>query len=443
MSGFYTNEQGKAIKFAEGDVSLQASMPVGSIFPSAIPIIDRRVHLLDGTTISQEGTYENFAILIKALISAGYNITCTQEEFDTSVSTYGQCGKFVVDNDAKTIRLPLITEFIASNNGGQEIGLAQLDEFKSHTHLGLMADDVAGNSNAAKMAYNNYINRQTMSYTGGDETRPKNIRYPYYIVLASGFKTNADIIIDPFIDDVEKIKSKYVKSATVEDDILKITDQNNNIIEFQGGGGSSENCVSTNTEQEISAYKNFLEGIGISDSFNLKKLESTTETPHIDPRNLKDGIYFLPRNTSVYIQTNGVTSLGEGFYIVSTKTNGGTGKYWFYFGERSGQPTIMKGYLTTSGGSYEEVKTSGFIKTGETYTQNISCNYSGEKSILSLTGHSTEGTFLDFVNFEDGIGKTCSIGINEEFKPVFIDKDGVESELGGGGSANIIWKEWS
>lgn len=239
MSGFYTNEQGKAIKFAEGNVSLQASMPVGSIFPSAIPIVDRRVHLLDGTTISQEGTYENFAILINALISAGHNITCTQEEFDTSVSTYGQCGKFVVDNDAKTIRLPLITEFIASNNGGKEIGLAQLDEFKSHSHPILMAyNQTANNSNGALMGYPNYEWRTYSGQSvGGEETRPKNIRYPYYIVLASGFKTNADIIIDPFIDDVEKIKSEYIKSATIADDVLKITDQNNNTIEFQGGGG--------------------------------------------------------------------------------------------------------------------------------------------------------------------------------------------------------------
>ncbi len=258
MSGFYTNEQGKAIKFAEGNVSLQASMPVGSIFPSAIPIIDRRVHLLDGTTISQEGTYGNFAILIKALISAGYNITCTQEEFDTSVSTYGQCGKFVVDNDAKTIRLPLITEFIASNNGGQEIGLAQLDEFKRHNHGITVASDgsmVSYNmtlgSSGVTTTYRfsstgNVGNRNGADgshYTGGEETRPKSVRYPYYIVLASGFKTNADIIIDPFIDDVEKIKSEYIKSATIADDVLKITDQNNNTIEFQGGGGGSANII--------------------------------------------------------------------------------------------------------------------------------------------------------------------------------------------------------
>ena len=112
--------------FTETDTEVPM-MPVGSIFASAIPITDARVHLLDGSIISQTGVYETFTNLIKALDASGQPITCTQTEFDADVSTYGQCGKFVIDNTAKTIRLPRITVFIASNNGGQTIGLAQRD----------------------------------------------------------------------------------------------------------------------------------------------------------------------------------------------------------------------------------------------------------------------------------------------------------------------------
>ena len=133
MSVFITDSNGKLVKVAGGTEGF--SLPIGSIFSSAIPLNDASVHLLDGSLISQSGMYEEFANLINSLVSAGHQISCTQAQFESDLSTYGQCGKFVIDNSAKTIRLPFIKEFIASNNGGQIIGLAELDEFKSHTHI--------------------------------------------------------------------------------------------------------------------------------------------------------------------------------------------------------------------------------------------------------------------------------------------------------------------
>lgn len=237
MSGWYTDEQGKLHRFAGGNGNA-AAMPVGSIFPSAIPLEDIRVHLLDGSTISQTGIYEQFATLIKNLDAAGYNITCTQTQFDSDVSTYGQCGKFVIDNSAGTIRLPKITEFIASSNGGDEIGTAELDTLKSHTHEYLSAyggsvSNTYGSSPGSKT--------QTGA-TGDEETKPKNVRYPHYIVLASGFKFLADAVInvDSLAADIESIKSSYLKNATVSGDTLVITKQNGSTVSFQGGGGGTK-----------------------------------------------------------------------------------------------------------------------------------------------------------------------------------------------------------
>lgn len=191
-------------------------MPVGAIFASAIPQEDARVRLLDGSTIPQYGVYTGFAILIKTLVSKGYNITCSQEEFTYDVTTYGQCGKFVIDNDNGNIRLPLITEFIASNNGGQTIGLAELDSFKSHSHevkngngQYLQASSTSGSYAGSRVSSNTaYYDSSNEGYTikaqatGGSETKPKNVRYPYYIVLASGYKSSQVVDIDNIMNEV-------------------------------------------------------------------------------------------------------------------------------------------------------------------------------------------------------------------------------------------------
>ena len=111
MSGFFTDKDKNLFQFADGNDSVKYCLPVGTIFASAIPLTDSSVHLLDGTTIAQNGIYQEFAMLLKSLVSAGYNISCSQEDFDNAVSLTGNCGKFVIDNDANTIRLPKITRF--------------------------------------------------------------------------------------------------------------------------------------------------------------------------------------------------------------------------------------------------------------------------------------------------------------------------------------------
>ncbi len=195
-------------------------LPVGSIFSSAIPVVDARVHLLDGSLITQSGIYAEFATLIKTLVSSGQLISCTQAEFTADVANYGQCGKFVIDDANNAIRLPKITEFIASNNGGKEIGLAELDMFKSHMHNITSSPNQNYNGSTTYQGTSNWGGIQATgsasgnasfyaSHTGGSETRPKNIRYPYYIVLASGYKQQSQLDVDNIMNDVNGLANQF------------------------------------------------------------------------------------------------------------------------------------------------------------------------------------------------------------------------------------------
>lgn len=224
-------------------------MPVGSIFASAIPQTDARVHLLDGSTIAQTGVYETFANLIKTLVSAGNNISCTQSQFDSDVSLTGNCGKFVIDNTAGTIRLPKITTFIQGlssiTNIGSSLsaGLPNI-EGSFYTRAGAGYNGAVANADGSftytlnsgtgdfspiatsgstgyplsVTSFNANNGASTKNIYGNSSTvQPNSTQYPYYIVLASGYKSSQVTDIDNIMNDINGVyKSATFKFAETE-----------------------------------------------------------------------------------------------------------------------------------------------------------------------------------------------------------------------------------
>lgn len=97
-----------------GSSGSSGGLPLGTIVSRAVMYTDSSLYALDGTTISQNGIYSQFCTWLKNLVAQNPTAvpTCTQEEFDATVAEYHQCGKFVIDDTAGTIRVPKITRFI-------------------------------------------------------------------------------------------------------------------------------------------------------------------------------------------------------------------------------------------------------------------------------------------------------------------------------------------
>lgn len=85
---------------------------IGEIVSSILPLTDAGLHLLDGAVISGDGIYGKFVTYIAGLVSSYPNLFITESAWQTSVSTYGVCGKFVYDSTNNTVRLPKITGMI-------------------------------------------------------------------------------------------------------------------------------------------------------------------------------------------------------------------------------------------------------------------------------------------------------------------------------------------
>lgn len=216
------------IIFTKNDTEVPM-MPVGSIFASAIPQEDARVRLLDGSTISQTGVYETFANLIKALDSAGQPITCTQDEFNADVSKTGNCGKFVIDNENGTIRLPKITTFIQGLSDITNIGKSLEAGLPSITHTHPQYITANSGSYMGRQDYTSdrsssdiypHVNTGTNSavssiYGKSNTVQPNATQYPYYIVLASGYKSSQVVDIDNVMDEVNKLNQDYIIENTI------------------------------------------------------------------------------------------------------------------------------------------------------------------------------------------------------------------------------------
>lgn len=225
----------------EATLDNTVSLPIGSIFASAVPQTDSRFHLLDGTTISTTGIYADFVTLLKNLVTAGYSVTCTQTEFDTDVSNTGNCGKFVIDETAGTVRLPKITKFIqgldsiANIGKSLEAGLPNItgsivNKDSATLYNGSYAQgfDVAGAlATVAQTTAKGYVSFTSDStirtkgisfnasnsnsiYGNSDTVQPQSTQYPYYIVLASGYKSSQSVNTDNIMKEVN------LKSADIE-----------------------------------------------------------------------------------------------------------------------------------------------------------------------------------------------------------------------------------
>lgn len=259
----------------EATVDNTVSLPIGSIFPSAIPQTDSRFHLLDGTTISTTGIYADFVTLLKNLVTAGYSITCTQTEFDNDVNNTGNCGKFVIDETAGTVRLPKITKFIQGldsiTNIGKslEAGLPNITGSFANWGEGYSEGNYAyGHATGAfyeidaahygwgtatgKDEDNADIgidaSRSSPVYGKSDTVQPQSTQYPYYIVLATGYKSSQSVNTDEIMKEVN-LKSpdiEYLSEAekkkwfllTHPVNSIYITDEEESPVDKYGGGWS-------------------------------------------------------------------------------------------------------------------------------------------------------------------------------------------------------------
>ncbi len=147
--------------------------------------------LWTGETISNCKTaYPTFWARALEYQTSGKIRVVTSTVYEQELTTYGECGAFVIDTDAGSIRLPKITRFVSSLDAIGDIGVTKQDQISDHSHA-YEIYVVSGNAQQADTAYSSvhykattYGTKALVSLTNtvvGDEIQPKHVRLALYI----------------------------------------------------------------------------------------------------------------------------------------------------------------------------------------------------------------------------------------------------------------------
>ena len=191
------------------------------IVPLGIDETKGKRRYLNGQIIIQD-QYVKFTEKLKSAVALYSTLSCTESEWQaiSKVSVGGQCGKFVIDDDAGTIRLPKI---IMPIQGLTDLSkLAEIVEagLPNHYHYEFNTGSGSGDGQATVTAsqypqvkgqggYSSYIIGGTSTdatvgksshakgstiYGKSTTIQQEQIRYPYFIQVATGAETEDNII---------------------------------------------------------------------------------------------------------------------------------------------------------------------------------------------------------------------------------------------------------
>lgn len=200
-----------------------SSRNIGEIIQSTIPLTDAGLHLLDGSLISGSGSYADFVTYIAGLVSTYPDIFETEANWQTSVSTYGVCGKFVYDSVNNTVRLPKITGFTEGSIDPTTLGdltQAGLPNITASKRAFYVVDNDTYATGAFTCTVQSNQLQRGGGYPAGNGTlnfdaslsnsiygnsttvQPQSIKVLYYVCIATATKTQIEVDIDEVMTDL-------------------------------------------------------------------------------------------------------------------------------------------------------------------------------------------------------------------------------------------------
>ena len=285
-----------------------SSRNIGEIIPSILPLTDASLHLLDGALITSSSIYSDFIDHIASLTTNYSNLFVTESDWQTSVSAYGVCGKFVYDSTNSTVRLPKITGIVEGTTDMTALGdlieaglpnitgKLTIQNYRNNTEVvqdGTGALYQIGNNGIKQNWGTDYVtnatnvegyetgfdaSRSSSIYSNSNTVQPQTIKILFYICITANVRTGytraSDLVIDKSSPSVALKNTDFDYTDTTAPEAQKTIqyaalDKNSNYIgTFYHDHDSSNNMTTGFTSirsvnnQDVMA--NF--GIGVNSS---------------------------------------------------------------------------------------------------------------------------------------------------------------------------------
>lgn len=253
-SGLATQAQAAAAQSAQDAQAAAASVAasarqIGEIISSALPLNSAGLHLLDGALLDGSGIYADFVDYIAGLYTADPTAAYFTDEttWQSSITNYGVCSKFVYDSVNSTVRLPKLTGIVegttdltalgdliqaglpnlygatflaSSQNYATKIVLRDgggvFDSGNSHSNI-MSASNSGDNTQQDHLIFN--ANKYNPIYGNSTTVQPQTIKVLFYIVVATVTKTDIQVNIDNVVTELNRLNSH-----TVQTDYQALTD---------------------------------------------------------------------------------------------------------------------------------------------------------------------------------------------------------------------------
>lgn len=196
---------------------------IGQIVQSVLPLEDAGLHLLDGDIIDGNGIYSAFYDYMVGMYSQQPQCFTTESEWQQSVETYGECGKFVLDSQNRTIRLPKLSGYVKSTTDITTIGDLVEESLPNITgditpYIRIIDANGAFAKKGGNSVYNVSASSATISgqtpsadfdasrlsstYQDGAKVQPQSIKALLYICIATSVKTDIQVDLDKYVSDL-------------------------------------------------------------------------------------------------------------------------------------------------------------------------------------------------------------------------------------------------
>lgn len=281
-----TSTDTKSVSLKQLRAWLGSSLPTGFILPAVGRIDDERFSLLDGKTLSKQGTYGAFCAKVEEQVQASNWFACSEEEYNADLLAYGQCGKFVIGTDY--VRIPTITRFIGATITLSEIGKTykeSLPNIKGDSGFYTLSGVVGGAfyRNTANKKGNEYnvtgqndmlcfdASRYSSTYQDEAKVQPDHTKYPYYMVVSTeGQTANVEIDINKVYEDMN------LKATT---DLSNVSANIDYVVESYDDGNGNGYKIYKSGWIDQWGYKNYPSGLGnynTANTINFNKPFATT-----------------------------------------------------------------------------------------------------------------------------------------------------------------------